>query len=309
LQVHPNSIFCDVTMTYHIRSFPDWNSSKTNSTSFAQRPFAIQTKQDSSAHTQDDQEEAFSQHKFEAFGLQMKQKSGTITPIEQETLGVLQAKMDDFWVQRQQRRSPLGHSLANFSLTHGKGEAPSADSPQPRLQRSPLSAANATIQRAHRKGASRVAEAKRGKNAIKRERRKQEAAQQQQASEEWSNTVSSWASWAWDSAKSVGSAMVKTVAGGIDPFEVVATLRGVYNSNASINQKIQYLAIYGTYQVSEYLKANLATIVGGDVGAMLEMQDEVDGHLEALSNLWETGEIDEGQVHESIADQILEALG
>jgi hypothetical protein len=290
-----------------------WNSSKQES-AFTPRPFAIQAKQDSQTPSPDDREnEAFGQNKFEAFGLQLKQKSGTITPIEQETLGVLQAKMDDFWVQRQQR-TPRGHSLANISI-HAPGHLtsaqPAVSNLQPALQRSPLSlsAPGETIQRAHKKGASRAAEAKQGKNAAKRNRRKQEAAQQQQAAEEWSETVSSWASWAWDSAKSIGGAVIKKASGGIDPFEVATTLRSVYNSNASITKKIQYLTIYGTYQVSEYLTANLATIIGGDVGAMMEMQEEVDGHLETLSNLWETGEIDEGQVHEGIADRILEAVG
>ena len=54
--------------------------------------------------TQEDIEnKAFNQNKFEAFGLQLKEKYGTITPMEQEKLGVLQAKMDSFWVQRRER--------------------------------------------------------------------------------------------------------------------------------------------------------------------------------------------------------------
>jgi hypothetical protein len=301
-------------MYQSIHKSSTWNPSKPENAPFAPRPFAIQAKPDSHIPSQDDREdEAFSQHKFEAFGLQLKQKSGKITPVEQGTLGVLQVKMDDFWVQRQQRTSH-GHSLGNISIHepgHFGSAQPAVSNLQPILQRSPLSlsAQGETIQRAHRKGASRAAEAKQGKNAAKRNRKKQEAVQQQQAAEEWSDTVSSWASWAWDSAKSIGGAVIKKASGGIDPIEVATTLRGVYNSNASVTKKVQYLALYGTYQVSEYLKANLATIVGGDIGAMMEMQDEVDGYLETLSNLWETGEIDEGQVHESIADQILDAVG
>jgi hypothetical protein len=46
------------------------------------------------------QNEAFNQTKFEALGLQFKKARSTITPVEQERLGVLQAKMDDFWAQR-----------------------------------------------------------------------------------------------------------------------------------------------------------------------------------------------------------------
>jgi hypothetical protein len=80
-----------------------WNPpSQEKSSHLAPRPFAIQVQQDSHRTlTQEEIEnEAFNQNKFQAFGLQLKKKYGTITPIEQEKLGVLQAKMDDFWAQR-----------------------------------------------------------------------------------------------------------------------------------------------------------------------------------------------------------------
>jgi Domain of unknown function (DUF4157) len=78
----------------------------------------VQAKQNSSTPpTQEEIENnAFAQNKFEAVGLQIKQTKGTITPIEQERLGVLQAKMDDLLVQRQERASRFGHHLANISL-------------------------------------------------------------------------------------------------------------------------------------------------------------------------------------------------
>lgn len=47
--------------------------------------------------------EAFQQNKFEAFGLQLKEKRGNITPVEQEKLGLLQADMDDYWARRMER--------------------------------------------------------------------------------------------------------------------------------------------------------------------------------------------------------------
>lgn len=300
------------------------NSSKPRqNASFAPRPFAIQAKQAAHHATEDDLENAaFRQNKLESLELQCKQAQGTLTPVERENLGVLQAKMDDFWVQRQHRTGSSGYNLANIpihSLEHSV--SPTTPSrPGPLVQRQVDSKAKrqtqlisplqpATIQRAHKKGANRKIEAKQNRNAAKRNRKKQEAEQQQQDAEEWSNTVSSWASWAWESAKSIGTTVIKKASGGIDPLEVAATLQNAYKSNASITTKIQYLALYGSYQVSTYLTANMATLVGGDVGAMMEMEDEINGHIEALSNLWETGEIEEGQVQERIADQILEALG
>lgn len=76
--------------------------SSSSTSQFAPRPFPVQ--EPKRLPTQEDIEnEAFQQNKFEAFGLQLKEKSGTITPVEQERLGVLQAKMDSFWSQRMER--------------------------------------------------------------------------------------------------------------------------------------------------------------------------------------------------------------
>ena len=273
---------------YHpLQKRPARKSSKQEEKSlFAQRPFAVQAKQD--IH-----------HPTEAH-----------------------LEIDDFRVQRQQQTAGVDYNFANISIhAPERPVSPSTRSmpgqlvqrqvePDEKLQTQLISPLQpATIQRAHKKGADRRMEARQGRNAAKRDRKKQEAAQQQQASEEWSNTVSSWASWAWESAKSIGTTVAKKAYGGIDPFHVAATLKSVYNSNASITTKIQYLALYGSYQVSEFLKANMATLLGGDVGAMMEMEEEINGYIETLGNLWETGEMDEGQVHEGIADKILDAMG
>ncbi|WP_218081051.1 eCIS core domain-containing protein [Anthocerotibacter panamensis] len=74
---------------------------RANSSSFAPHPAALQAQRDTqSPLTQEEQAtEAFYQNQFEAHGLEIKQKYGTITPVEQEQLGVLQAKMTDFWTQ------------------------------------------------------------------------------------------------------------------------------------------------------------------------------------------------------------------
>jgi hypothetical protein len=91
--------------------------------------------------------EAFNQHKFEAFGLQLKEKSGTITPVEQERLGLLQAKADDFWTQRREKASRFGFDFSKVSVNPpGEHAAPQLQ-PMGRLgtqgesmggQRSPL---------------------------------------------------------------------------------------------------------------------------------------------------------------------------
>ncbi|MBD2203918.1 hypothetical protein H6G33_14765 [Calothrix sp. FACHB-1219] len=84
----------------------------------ALRPNNIQAKQNSQKPpTQEEIEnEAFNQDKQEAFGLQLKEKYGAIAPEEQARLGLLQAKMDDFWVQRWEKRSHLGHNFANIPI-------------------------------------------------------------------------------------------------------------------------------------------------------------------------------------------------
>ena len=86
-----------------VRQSRSQNPQTSSSTSpFAARPYAAQ--EPKRYLTQEELEnQAFDQNKFEATGLQLKEKSGTITPVEQERLGVLQAKMDSFWVQRMER--------------------------------------------------------------------------------------------------------------------------------------------------------------------------------------------------------------
>jgi|GEM_PF-3743414 len=64
--------------------------------------------------------ETFGQHKFEASGLQLKRERGTITPQEQEKLAVLQAKMDDFWVQRQEKASQFSYKVDSILGVHNK---------------------------------------------------------------------------------------------------------------------------------------------------------------------------------------------
>jgi len=94
-------------------------------TMFRSRPFAapVQMKPKEQQTPEDLKNEAFKQNKLEAFGLQLKEESGTITPVEQERLGVLQAKMDDFWAQRQERASRSGFDISKVSFTPREGQA------------------------------------------------------------------------------------------------------------------------------------------------------------------------------------------
>jgi hypothetical protein len=94
------------------------SNQETSISQFAPRPNTIQAQQHSQKPpTQEEIEnEAFNQDKHEAFGLQLKEKYGAIAPGEQERLGVLQAKIDDFWVQRWEKRSHLGHNIANIPI-------------------------------------------------------------------------------------------------------------------------------------------------------------------------------------------------
>lgn len=167
----------------------------------------------------------------------------------------------------------------------------------------------AVAQLQHKKGESRVVEARKRKNVNKRRQRVRRREQQAQEAQELSESVSGWASWAWEKAKGVGLAVVKKVTGGIDPFEVVQNLRTVYNSNASLKTKVIVLALYGTYEVSNFLNENMATFIGGESDAMMKLEKEINEHIDNLSELWETGEIDEGQVEEGVADQLIEAFG
>ena len=86
-----------------VRQSRSQNPQTSSSTSpFAARPYAAQ--EPKRYLSQEELEnQAFDQNKFEATGLQLKEKSGTITPVEQERLGVLQAKMDSFWAQRMEQ--------------------------------------------------------------------------------------------------------------------------------------------------------------------------------------------------------------
>ncbi|MBE7384806.1 MAG: hypothetical protein F6J95_025755 [Leptolyngbya sp. SIO1E4] len=85
-------------MQERIQKSSAWNPpSPTKSSQFAPRPYAVKATQD--AHQPPTHEaieqETSNQNRSEGFRLQLKEKHGTITPVEQERLGVLQAKMDD----------------------------------------------------------------------------------------------------------------------------------------------------------------------------------------------------------------------
>ncbi|MBD2539360.1 alpha/beta hydrolase [Coleofasciculus sp. FACHB-SPT36] len=83
------------------------------------RPFAapIQMKPKEQQTPEELANQAFNQNKFEAFGLQLKEERGTITPVEQEQLGLLQVKMNDYWEQNQERASRSGFDFSKVAVT------------------------------------------------------------------------------------------------------------------------------------------------------------------------------------------------
>ncbi len=91
-----------------------WHSqSPETSSQFTPPPRVVQRQPEAHrpATSEEIENAAFNQHQYDAFDLQLKEIHGTITPTEQARLGVLQAKMDDFWAQRMERTK----ALPNFS--------------------------------------------------------------------------------------------------------------------------------------------------------------------------------------------------
>jgi hypothetical protein len=164
------------------------------------------------------------------------------------------------------------------------------------------------VQLAKGPGKNRVIEAKKAKNQKKRSDAAKAKAKDAEEAAAWSDTVSDWASWAWEKTQSIGLDFFKEAGGGIDPFEVTKTLKSVYGSDVAIKTKLYYLAIYGSSQAATYLSENMATIIGGDVGAMMELEGDINEQLEASSRLWENGEIEEGEVDSLIVDKIVGVL-
>ncbi|MEM8638999.1 MAG: DUF4157 domain-containing protein [Cyanobacteria bacterium P01_G01_bin.54] len=91
--------------TYQSSSQTPKNKAQGKKSRFTPNPFPIQAKRDADRPptSEEIERKAFNQHKTEASGLQLKVDDGTITPIEQERLGVLQAKMDAFRAKRRER--------------------------------------------------------------------------------------------------------------------------------------------------------------------------------------------------------------
>lgn len=108
---------------------------------FAPRPFAVPAQQnsDSPPSREDIENDAFAQHKFEATGLKIQEKNGTLTPEQQERLVVLQAKMDGFWAQRNERASPLGFSFANIAISPSRPHHSESNTPWNRRALAPNS--------------------------------------------------------------------------------------------------------------------------------------------------------------------------
>lgn len=100
---------------------------------FAPGPFPVQEPKCPPTN-EDIQNKDFQQNKFESFGLQLKEKYGTITPVEQERLGMLQAKLDSFWAQRMERAKAQPNLLEILMRNAQSTQATESAAPvQPKL--------------------------------------------------------------------------------------------------------------------------------------------------------------------------------
>jgi hypothetical protein len=98
---------------------------------FAPRPFPVQEPKGPPTQEQIENQ-AVEQNQLEASVLQLQEQYGPITPVEQESLGVLQAKMNDFWTQRIERASRFEHNFAKIPVYNSN--APMEAAPiQPKL--------------------------------------------------------------------------------------------------------------------------------------------------------------------------------
>jgi hypothetical protein len=112
------------------------NSQKiANTSQFGSRPFA-EHEQNSPPTQEDVENQGFEQDKFEATRLQLKQKFGTITPLEHERLGLVQAKMDSFWEQRRELAKAQPNLLEIMMKRNGQAAQTSepATKVQPKLE-------------------------------------------------------------------------------------------------------------------------------------------------------------------------------
>ena len=102
-------------------SRPPITQAKTSQPAPRQLPVQAQQHSGGLPTRQDGENDAFHQNKLETLALQRKQASGAITPVEQERLGVLQAKKQDFWAQRLAEKSRFGHHFDSVSPAPSTG--------------------------------------------------------------------------------------------------------------------------------------------------------------------------------------------
>ena len=113
---------------YQNHHSPSWKSAtQPKSSQLSLRPLAVGGHSVASKPSTQEQteKEAFGQDKLEASQLQLKAESDQCAPAEQQQLSVLQAQMNDFWIQRREKASRFGHNIANIpvSTPHQRGSA------------------------------------------------------------------------------------------------------------------------------------------------------------------------------------------
>ncbi|GEM_PF-6447950 len=157
----------------------------------------------------------------------------------------------------------------------------------------------------NKRKAERAAERRRTKG--NRNQLRRQKLEEAKATQSYMSTLAEWGSWAWDQVTSIGQGAMTRVFG-VDPVEISQTLAAVARSNMSTTNKLLYLALYGSYQATEYLKNNLDSIVGGEVGELIKLDGEITAQLEQASKLWEQGGVSESDVEDAVKDQIIDYL-
>lgn len=105
-------------MYQKINHSPSWNLLTQQKSSQLLSSSNVQAQNSPEHLTQDRrEEEAFRQDNLSVSRLQLKAESGTISSQEQGELKVLQAKMNDFWVQKRETASQFGHNIADISVS------------------------------------------------------------------------------------------------------------------------------------------------------------------------------------------------
>ena len=117
---------------YQNHQSPSWNPpTQQKSSQLTPHLFDPQTQKNNPKSSFQSEQGTFERDKHEADRLQLKTETGSLTSVEQQRLNVLQAKMNDFWVQKREKASQFGHNIANISVSSPHRQNSTAQSKLP----------------------------------------------------------------------------------------------------------------------------------------------------------------------------------